>query len=51
MSDKETNARLERIEKLLELLILELSDEYYPEEEIELDKMIQKRTDYLGFLA
>ena len=51
MSDKETNLRLERIEKLLERLLLELSEDFYPEDEIELDELVQKRTDYQRFLA
>ena len=51
MSDKETNLRLERIEKLLERLLLELSEDFYPEEEMELDELVQKRTDYQRFLA
>ena len=51
MSDKETNLRLERIEKLLERLLLELSEDFYPEDEIELDELVQKRTDYRRFLA
>jgi len=51
MSDKETNLRLERIEKLLERLLMELSEDYYPEEELELDEIVQKRTEYRRFLA
>ena len=51
MSDKETNLRLKRIEKLLERLLMELSEDYYPEEEMELDEMIQNRKDHLRFLA
>ena len=51
MSDKETNLRLDRIEKLLERLLLELSEDFYPEEEMELDELVQKRTDYQRFLA
>ena len=54
MSDEETNATLDRIEKLLdrfERLLIELTEEYYPEEEMELDEIIQKRTDYKRFLA
>ena len=51
MSDKETNLRLKRIEKLLERLLMELSEDYYPEEEMELDEIIQKRTDYMRYLA
>jgi len=51
MSDKETNLRLERIEKLLERLLMELSEDYYPEEELELDEIVQKRTEYKRFLA
>ena len=51
MSDEETNLRLKRIEKLLERLLMELSEDYYPEEEVELDEMIQNRKDHLRFLA
>ena len=51
MSDEETNLRLKRIEKLLERLLMELSEDYYPEEEMELDEMIQNRKDHLRFLA
>ena len=51
MSDKETNLRLKRIEELLEQVLLALSEEFYPEEEIELDDIVQKRTDYKRFLA
>jgi len=51
MSDKETNLRLKRIEKLLERLLMELSEDYYPEEEMERDEMIQNRTDYKRFYA
>ena len=54
MSDEETNARLDRIEKLLdrfERLLLELTEDFYPEEEMERDEMIQNRTDYKRFYA
>ena len=54
MSDEETNARLDRIEKLLdrfERLLLELTEDFYPEEEMELDEKIQNRTDYKRFYA
>ena len=51
MSDEETKARLDRIEKLLERLLQELSDDFYPEEEIELDELVQNRTDYKRFYA
>ena len=54
MSDEETNARLDRIEKLLdrfERLLLELTEDFYPEEEIELDELVQNRKDHLRFLA
>ena len=54
MSDEETNARLDRIEKLLdrfERLLIELTEDCYPEEEMELDKKILNRTDYKRFYA
>ena len=51
MSDKETNLRLKRIEKLLERLLMELSEDYYTDEEIALDELIQKRTDHQRFYA
>jgi len=42
---------LKEIKDLLRLLIEELSEDFYPEEEIELDEIIQNRKDHLRFLA
>ena len=54
MNKKEENEikqELREIKDLLRLLIEELSEEFYPEEEIELDKLIQDRTDHKRFYA
>ena len=42
---------LREIKDLLRLLIDELTEEYYPEDEMELDKLIQDRKDHLRFLV
>ena len=54
MNKKEENdikKELKEIKSLLKQLLLELSEDYYPEDEIELDELVQKRTDYKVFLA
>ena len=54
MNKKEENdikKELKEIKGLLKQLLMELSEDYYPEEEMELDEMIQKRTDYKRFYA
>jgi len=54
MKKKEENdikKELKEIKSLLKQLLLELSEDYYPDEEIEMDELIQKRTGYKVFLA
>ena len=49
--ENEIKQELKEIKGLLRQLLLELSEEFYPEEEIELDELVQNRKDHLRFLA